>query len=86
MRVDNRIKIEATVQFKDLAVGDVYEDKDGVVCIKTSDDNYGDSPYGKCISFVDDEWREEEEHGATYVKPLEATMILNGYKMEARRV
>lgn len=84
MRVDNRIKIEATVQFQDLAVGDVYEDDEGIVCIKTSDDNYGDSPYGKCIAFVDDEWREEEEHRGTYVKPLEATITLYGYKMKAR--
>ena len=59
MKVDNRIKIEATVQFQDLAVGDVYEDDEGVVCIKTGDD-YGDSPYGKCIAFVSDEWREED--------------------------
>ena len=84
MRVDNRIKIEATVQFQDLAVGDVYEDDEGVICIKTSNDDYGDSPYGKCIAFVNDEWNEEDEHRGTYVKPLEATMTLHGYKMKAR--
>ena len=85
MKVDNRIKIEATVQFQDIAVGDVYEDDAGVICIKTSDDNYGDSPYGKCIAFINNEWVEEEEHRGTYVRPLEATMILHGYKMEARK-
>lgn len=90
MRVDNRIKIEATVQFKDLAIGDAYEDDEGVVCIKTGDDDYSDndysdSPYGKCIAFVSGEWREEEEHRGTYVKPLEATITLYGYKMEARK-
>ena len=84
MKIDNRIKIEATVQFQDLAVGDVYEDYEGVVCIKTSDDDYGDSPYGKCIAFVDGEWREEDEHRGAYVKPLEATVTLHGYKMEER--
>lgn len=84
MRVDNRIKIEATVQFQDLAVGDVYEDDEGIICIKTSYDDYGDSPYGKCIAFVNDEWTEEDEHRETYVKPLEATMTLHGYKMKAR--
>jgi hypothetical protein len=84
MRVDNRIKIEATVQFQDLAVGDVYEDDEGVICIKTSGDDYGDSPYGKCIAFVNDEWCEEDEHRGTYVKPLEATITLHGYKRKAR--
>ena len=84
MRVNNQIKIEATVQFQELAVGDVYEDDEGIICIKTSDDNYGDSPYGKCIAFVNNEWREEDEHRATYVKSLEATITLHGYKMKAR--
>ena len=86
MKVENRIKIEATVQFQDLVVGDAYEDKDGIICIKTSDDNYGDSLYGRCIAFIDEEWKEDEEHRATYVKPLEATITLYGYKMEARRI
>ena len=84
MRVSNQIKIEATVQFQDLAVGDAYEDSEGIICIKTSDDDYGDSPYGKCIAFDGDDWRVEEEHRGTYVKPLEATMTLHGYKMKAR--
>lgn len=83
MKIDNRIKNETTVQFQDLAVGDVYEDDEGIICIKTSDNNYGDSPYGKCISFVEDEWREEEEHRATSVKPLEATITIHGYKTKA---
>ena len=85
MKVENRIKTEATIQFQDLAVGDVYEDGEGIICIKTSDDNYGDSPYGKCIAFILDEWTEEEEHRATYVKPLEATITLYGYKTEERK-
>ena len=84
MRVENKIKIEATVQFQDLAVGDAYEDDAGVICIKTSGDDYGDTPHGKCIAFVDDEWREEDKHRGTYVKPLEATITLHGYKMKAR--
>ena len=84
MRVDNRIKIEATVQFQNLAVGDVYEDDEGIICIKTSGDDYGDTPYGKCIAFINGEWTEEEEHRGTYVKPIEATITLHGYKMEAR--
>ena len=85
MKVENKIKVEATVQFQDLAVGDVYEDDTGVICIKTSDDDYECSPYGKCIALVNGEWEEEEEHRATHVKPIEATIIFHGYKMEARK-
>ena len=84
MRVDNRIKIEATVQFQNLKVGDVYEDDEGIICIKTSGDDYDDALYGKCIAFINGEWIEEEEHRGTYVKPIEATITLHGYKMEAR--
>ena len=83
MKIDNQFKVEATVQFQDLAVGDVYEDSEGVVCIKTSGNDYGDTPYGKCIAFVYDEWREEDEHRGEYVKPLEATITLHGYKVKA---
>ena len=85
MKLNNQIKIEATVQFQDLAVGDVYENKEGVICIKTSDDDYGDTAYGKCIAFVYNEWREDEEHRGALVKPIDATIILHGYKTEVKR-
>lgn len=84
MRLNNQIKIEATVMFKDLAVGDVYEDEEGGICIKVSDKVCEDSPYGRCLYHSGDEWREEEEHRGRYVKPLEATITLHGYKMKAR--
>lgn len=84
MRVNNQIKVEATVQFQDLAVGDVYEDSEGIICIKTSDEDYCDCSYGRCIAFVEEEWREEVEHKEAYVKPLEATVTLHGYKMKER--
>jgi hypothetical protein len=84
MKLDNHIQVKASVQFQNLAIGDVYEDNEGIVCIKTSDD-YEDSPYGKCIAFVDGRWNEEEEHRGTYVIPLEATVTLHGYKTQERR-
>lgn len=84
MRVDNKITIKTTVHFEDLAVGEAYEDSEGVICIKTSGDDYDDGTYGKCIAFIDGEWREEEEYREAYVKPLEATITLYGYKMKAR--
>jgi hypothetical protein len=84
MRVDNRIKIEATVMFKDLAIGDMYEDEEGCICIKVSDEVGEDTSYGRCLYHCGDEWREEEEHKGRYVKPIEATITLHGYKMKAR--
>ena len=83
MKVDNRIKIEATVQFQHLAIGDVYEDIDGNICIKTSDD-YENNPYGKCITFINNEWCEGNEHRGNYVTPIEATITLHGYKTQER--
>lgn len=85
MKLNNQIKVEATVQFQDLAIGDVYEDEEGVICIKASDDDYGDTPYGKCIAFCFNEWREEEEHRGAYVKPIDATITLHGYKAEVKK-
>ena len=84
MRLNNQIKIEATVMFKDLAIGDAYEDEEGGICIKVSDEVGEDSPFGRCIYYNGREWVEEEEHKGRYVKPLEATITLHGYKMEAR--
>ena len=84
MKLDNRIQVKASVQFQYLNIGDVYEDDDGIICIKTSDDTIAGVPYGKCIAFVDNIWEEEEEHIGTYVKPIEATMTLHGYKTKER--
>lgn len=83
MKLNNQIKIEATVQFRDLNVGDAYEDDEGAICIKTGDE-IADTCYGRCIYYDGTEWREEEEHLGRYVKPLEATITLHGYKMKAR--
>lgn len=84
MKVDNRIKDEATVQFQDIATGDVYEDNEGLICIKTSNEDYCDSPYGECIAFIDDKWKGFKEHREVYVKPLEATITIYEYKTKAR--
>ena len=83
MRVNNQIKIEANVQFRDLAIGNVYEDEEGCVCIKTSDE-IADTCYGRCIYYDGADWVEEEEHLGRYVKPIDATITLHGYKMEKR--
>ena len=84
MKIDNRIKIEVAVQFKDLAVGDMYEDEEGCFCIKTGEEVEEGSPFGRCLYCDGGEWREVTEHKGAYVKPLEATITIHGYKMEAR--
>lgn len=83
MKLNNQIKIEATVQFRDLAVGDAYEDEEGVICIKTSD-QIEDTCYGRCIYYSGSKWHDEEESLGRYVKPIDATITLHGYKMEVR--
>ena len=85
MKLNNQIKIETTIQFKDLAIGDVYEDEEGGICIKVSDAVGEDSLFGRCLYHNGVTWREEEEHKGRYVKPLEATITLHGYKMKERR-
>lgn len=84
MKIDNRIKVEATVQFRDLNIGDAYEDDEGVICIKTGD-QIEDTCYGRCICYAGMEWRDEEEHLGRYVKPIDATITLHGYKTEVRK-
>lgn len=67
---DKRVKHEANAFFKDLEVGQVYEDRDGVLCIKTnnSDDE------GNCICFLGEEWEDSLESPTARVIPLVATL------------
>lgn len=67
---DKRVKHEANVFFEELEIGQVYEDKDGVICIKTSDSTIGDN----CICFMGEEWEASVESPATRVIPLVATL------------
>lgn len=80
MKLNNQLENNTSVRFQNLSIGDVYEDNEGVICIKTSNDDYGDSPYGKCIALVDGVWCEEDEHRESRVKPIEATIRLHRYK------
>lgn len=76
---DNRKIARKKVQFADLPIGTLYEDKDGVICIKTNSHDI-DGTYGSCIALINDEWRYDEEHYDSEVIVLEATVVLNGYK------
>ena len=49
---DKRVKHEANAFFGDLPIGQTYEDKDGVLCIKTTDSDYDVN----CICFINGKW------------------------------
>ena len=74
MVVNDRRKNVGGTTFVNLKVGDVYEDSEGVICIKTSDSDVGNN----CICFVDDEWDENFEGQTTRVWPLRATITVEG--------
>ena len=74
MYVNDRRKLVGGTTFVNLKVGDVYEDSEGVICIKTSDDAVANN----CICYVNDEWEENCEGVTTKVIPLRATISVEG--------
>lgn len=58
--------------FADLPIGSVYEDAEGIICIKTSDAEYEDN----CICFVRDGWEVNTEGVTTKVIPLKTTLLI----------
>lgn len=67
---DKRVKHEANVFFEELEIGQVYEDRDGVLCIKTNNSDNEDN----CICFVGEEWEASLESLTARVIPLIATL------------
>lgn len=67
---DKRVKHEANAFFGDLPIGQAYEDKDGVLCIKTKDTDCEDN----CICFVGEEWEANLESLTARVIPLVTTL------------
>lgn len=82
MKVESKIRVQDLVPFEELNIGDAYEDKEGILCIKVNDGN-PDSSYATCLAYVSGEWREDEEHKENMVKPLDASIVIYGYKMKA---
>ena len=58
--------------FGDLKVGEVYEDEDGFICIKTSYSN----PTENCIALVGGKWCADHDEEEAIVQPIEAELIL----------
>lgn len=75
MIVNDRRKLVGGTTFDKLKIGDVYEDSEGVICIKTSDVNLADN---NCICYVNDEWEENYEGQGAKVFPLRATISVEG--------
>ncbi len=74
MFVNDKRKVVGGTTFVNLKVGDVYEDSEGVICIKTSDNDIDSN----CICYVDDEWEENCEGVTAKVWPLRATISIEG--------
>jgi hypothetical protein len=74
MFVNDKRKIIGGTPFVNLKVGDVYEDSEGVICIKTSDNDIDTN----CICYVDNEWEANYEEVTTNVWPLRATISVEG--------
>lgn len=60
------------VNFEDLPVGQVYEDNEGVICIKICNDNCENN----CICFFGGEWEANTEFFTTKVTPLKTTLLI----------
>lgn len=60
------------VNFEDLPIGQVYEDAEGVICIKTYDGETQDN----CICCIRGEWEASTEGVTTKVIPLKTTLVI----------
>lgn len=67
---DKRVKHEANVFFEELRIGQAYEGRDGVLCIKT---NNADGE-NNCICFVGGEWKANLESLTARIIPLVVTL------------
>ena len=74
MIVNDRRKLVGGTTFEKLKVGEVYEDTEGVICIKTSENDFDNN----CICYVNDEWEENLEGQTAKVFPLRATISIEG--------
>ena len=68
---DTRAK-NSTVTFEKLSIGQVYEDAEGIICIKTNDIGFDDN----CISCVNGAWESGTETLSTKVIPLKTTLLI----------
>lgn len=75
MKVIDKRKNNEMKTVNELPLGMAYLDKEGVLCIKTREANSG---YCGCLAYVNEEWREDEEHQLTRVTPITTTLTIEG--------
>ena len=71
---DKRVAREEGVPFEELSIGQVYEDRDGVLCIKTGNGDFENN----CIALSGKEWESFRENPTNKVTPLTATLEIEG--------
>lgn len=72
MDVNDKRDRREKMPFKDLEVGQAYEDRFGVLCIKTAENELGADI--NCICFVNSIWESNLEGLDTEVIPLVTTL------------
>lgn len=73
---DKRKKHEYNVEFGELSIGDMYEDEDENLCIKTNE--LSNSTHSNCIAFIDDKWEAHYESYTAKVRYVKATIEIEG--------
>ena len=78
MNVNDKRKITKNlVPFKELSIGEVQEDEDSYICIKTA---YAGCEENNCIALIDGDWEVEYQDLNSKVVRVEAELILKGNK------
>ena len=72
MDVNDKRNRKGKIPFKDLEVGQAYEDRFGTLCIKTAENDLNADI--NCICFIDDKWESNQEGLNTEVSPLVTTL------------
>ena len=80
MQVSNKIGKNNTVKFKNLSVGNAYYDKEGILCVKTTNSDWNGTSYGMCMAYIDNAWQEEEEYDENECIPLKSELSILGYR------
>ena len=70
MDVNDKREQADFIEFSELKIGDVYEDRDGIICIKTHEDDIGHN----CICFIGREWEANLESLDAEVRPLKTCL------------
>ena len=68
---DTRAKSNKVI-FRELSIGQVYEDAVGLICIKT----YNEDTQHNCVTFINGKWNASIEDTMEEVTPLNTTLTI----------